>query len=46
MTSFQNGQHSYSMQVVQYVGQNMNNYYNGFASDVGSGMTTDSSNSS
>ncbi|KAE9542410.1 hypothetical protein AGLY_003271 [Aphis glycines] len=46
MTSFQNGQHSYSMQVVQDGGQNMNHYYNVFASDVGSGTTTDSSNSS
>lgn len=46
MTSFQNGQHSYSMQVVQDGGQNMNTYYNVFASDVGSGTTTDSSNSS
>jgi len=46
MTSFQNGQHSYSMQVIQDGGQNMNNYYNVFASDVGSGTTTDSSNSS
>ncbi|XP_060866685.1 transcription factor Adf-1-like [Metopolophium dirhodum] len=32
--------------IVQDGGQNMNNYYNVFASDVGSGTITDSSNSS
>jgi len=43
MTSFQNGQHLYSMQVVQDGGQNMNNYYNSFASDVASPRTDSSS---
>lgn len=44
MTSFPNRQHLYSLQVGQDRGQNMNNYYNAFASDVASPMT-DSSNS-
>jgi len=43
MTSFQNGQQLYSLHVGQYGGQNMNNFYNAFASDVASPMTDSSS---
>jgi len=43
MTSFHIGQHSYSMQVVQDGGQNMNNYYNAFVSDTASPRTDSSS---
>ena len=43
MTSFQNGQQLYSLQVGQQGGQNMNNFYNAFATDVASPMTDSSS---
>lgn len=43
MTSFQNGQQLYSLQVEQDGGHNMNNYYSIFASDVASPMTDSSS---